>query len=107
MGTSASGADRIVEACRANHVEDPKWCIDGGFVCITFVRPVTDPMKQPVGLQRKVNSWQNSNGSSVFTPQVPPKFDTSAPQVPPKFKASTPQVHSLICVLGEEFLPDQ
>lgn len=100
-----SGADRILEACRANHVEDPKWCIDGGFICITFVRPVTDPMKQPVGLQRKVNSWQNCNGSSVFTPQVPPKFDASAPQVPPKFKAFTPQVHSLICVLGEEFLP--
>ena len=39
-----SGAFRIMEACKAQNAPEPKWSINGGFICVTFVRPVTDPM---------------------------------------------------------------
>lgn len=34
-----SGARRIMDACKAQGVETPTWCSDGGFVTITFKRP--------------------------------------------------------------------
>ena len=46
-----SGASRIMTACKTQNVHDPIWSINGGFVCVTFVRPITDPVKTPVGLQ--------------------------------------------------------
>jgi ATP-dependent DNA helicase RecG len=76
-----SGASRIIDACKAHDVLEPTWSINGGFVCVTFVRTITDPMKTPVGLQLGLN--QNQAESS--TPQVPPKYPPSIPQVPPKF----------------------
>ena len=50
-----SGAFRIMEACKAQNAPEPKWSINGGFICVTFVRPVTDPMKTPVGMQLGLN----------------------------------------------------
>ncbi|MDE6051808.1 MAG: winged helix-turn-helix transcriptional regulator, partial [Paramuribaculum sp.] len=35
-----SGAKRIIEACREQEVEEPTWRWDGGFVYVTFNRPV-------------------------------------------------------------------
>ena len=73
-----SGAYRIIEACKAQNVPEPTWSINGGFICVTFVRPITDPMKTPVGLQLELS-----------TNQVESKQDSSTPQVPPKYPPST------------------
>ena len=35
-----SGIHRIIEGCREQCVEDPTWRWDGGFVYVTFKRPV-------------------------------------------------------------------
>lgn len=34
-----SGAKRIIDACRAQNVEDPTWSDNGGFITVTFKRP--------------------------------------------------------------------
>ena len=44
----AGRTNGILEACKAQNAPEPKWSINGGFICVTFVRPVTDPMKTPV-----------------------------------------------------------
>lgn len=72
-----SGASRIMEACKAQNVPEPTWSINGGFICVTFVRPITDPMKTPVGLQLGLSSEQ-----------VGPKLDPSSYQVRTKFVPS-------------------
>ena len=72
-----SGASRIIEACKAQNVPEPTWSINGGFICVTFVRPITDPMKTPVGLQLGLSSEQ-----------VGPKLDPSSYQVRTKFVPS-------------------
>lgn len=61
-----SGIKRIIDACQENHVVEPKWSINCGFVSVTFIRPLTDPMKELVGLQKELS-----------TPQVPPKYPSS------------------------------
>jgi ATP-dependent DNA helicase RecG len=65
-----SGASRIVDACKAQNVPEPTWTINGGFICVTFVRPITDPMKAPMGLQQELSQ-----------PQVEPKYEPSTNQV--------------------------
>ena len=72
-----SGASRIMEACKAQNVPEPTWSINGGFICVTFVRPITDPMKAPVGLLLGLSSEQ-----------VGPKLDTSSYQVRTKLENS-------------------
>ena len=72
-----SGASRIMEACKAQNVPEPTWSINGGFICVTFVRPITDPMKTPVGLQLGLSSEQ-----------VGPKLDPSSYQVRTKLENS-------------------
>lgn len=37
-----SGAKRIIDACREQNVEEPTWSWDGGFITVTFKRPVND-----------------------------------------------------------------
>jgi len=34
-----SGAKRIIDACRAQNVEEPTWSDHGGFITVTFKRP--------------------------------------------------------------------
>ena len=53
-----SGASRIIDACKAQDVPEPTWSINGGFICVTFVRPITDPLKAPVGLQLESKQTQ-------------------------------------------------
>lgn len=77
-----SGAFRIMEACKAQNAPEPKWSINGGFICVTFVRPVTDPMKTPVGMQLGLN------------------FN----QVRTKYEPSTNQVKDLILAVSEDYL---
>ena len=88
-----SGASRIMEACKAQNVPEPTWSINGGFICVTFVRPITDPMKTPVGLQLELS-----------TNQVESKQDSSTPQAPPKYPLSTPQVLQVIEVMDESYM---
>ena len=99
-----SGVKRIMDACRENHVVEPKWSINCGFVCVTFVRPITDPMKEPVGLQKELSTDQVWNKQDSSRTQVGPKLDSDTPQVPPKYPSSTPQVHALVCAMSREFL---
>lgn len=69
-----SGAERIIEACRKQNVEEPEWKAQGGFVIVTFKRPKQEST----------------------TPQAPPKYPLSTPQVPLKYVPSTNQVRTLI-----------
>lgn len=72
-----SGASRIMEACKVQNVSEPTWSINGGFICVTFVRPITDPMKMSVGLQLGLNSEQ-----------VGLKLDPSRTKVGSKYRSS-------------------
>ena len=53
------------------------WSINGGFICVTFVRPVTDPMKAPVGLQLELRQTQAGSKSNLVTNQVRTKYEPS------------------------------
>ena len=99
-----SGASRIMEACKAQNVPEPTWSINGGFICVTFVRPITDPMKTPVGLQLGLCSEQVGPKLAPSSYQVRTKHPTSSPQVPPKFPTSSPQVLQLIEVMDEDYM---
>lgn len=87
-----SGASRIMEACKVQNVSELTWSINGGFICVTFVRPITDPMKMPVGLQLGLNSEQ-----------VGLKLDPSRTQVGPKLDPSTAQVVELLSVMEDKY----
>ncbi len=43
-----SGAERIVDACKRQNVEEPVWSIQGGFVIVTFKRPAKDSSRAQV-----------------------------------------------------------
>ena len=88
-----SGAFRIMEACKAQNAPEPKWSINGGFICVTFVRPITDPMKTPVGIQLELN-----------LNQVRTKYEPSTNQVRTKYEPSTNQVKDLILAVSEDYL---
>lgn len=55
-----------MDTCREQGVEEPVWRWDGGFVIVTFKRPVIDV------------------SDVLSTPQVRPKQDPSSPQVRPE-----------------------
>ena len=78
-----SGASRIMDACKAQNVPEPTWSINGGFICVTFVRPITDPMKVPVGLQLELSKTQAG-----------PKLDPRIAQVFSNYEPSTNQVRT-------------
>lgn len=56
-----SGAGRIMDACKNQNVEALIWTIQGGFVIVTFKRPIT----------------ANSTQATPSTPQVHPKYPPS------------------------------
>lgn len=76
-----SGARRIMDACKAQDVEAPTWCSDGGFVTITFKRP-------------------DFTSGTIKTDNE----DKYPPQVPPKHPLSTPQVELLIQKMGDSYM---
>lgn len=43
-----SGAERIVDACKRQNVEEPVWSTQGGFVIVTFKRPAKDSSRAQV-----------------------------------------------------------
>ena len=76
-----SGAQRIIETCRSQGLEEPAWTTDGGFVTVTFKRPI-----------------------SHKTAGDTPKHHLSTTQAPPKYHPSTDQVARLIRLMGEQYL---
>ena len=72
-----SGAQRIIETCRSQGLEDPIWTTDGGFVTVTFKRPGHQFISQ--GKQTTKESLGDND--SINTPQAPPKHPLSTPQV--------------------------
>ncbi len=56
-----SGAKRIIDACRAQNVEDPTWSDHGGFITVTFKRPfkgTTDSKNESLGGQDALSTPQ-------------------------------------------------
>lgn len=65
-----SGAKRIIDACRAQNVEEPTWSDNGGFITVTFKRPEQNSSDS--------EQIQNLGGNSApSTPQAPPKVAPS------------------------------
>lgn len=61
-----SGAKRIMDACKEQGVEAPTWRSDGGFVTITFKRPIVTKSDTE---QREASTKYRSS-----TDQVPTKY---------------------------------
>lgn len=84
-----SGAKRIIDACRARNVEEPTWSDHGGFITVTFKRPVKNVSSPDL--------TKNLGGvTALSTHQAPPKHDPSTTQARPKYDPSTTQVAQLI-----------
>lgn len=65
-----SGAKRIMDACKDQGIEAPTWCLDGGFVTITFKRPIVTKSDTEQG-------------------EIPTKHRPSTDQVPTKHRPNT------------------
>ena len=99
-----SGASRIMDACKAQNVPEPTWSINGGFICVTFVRPITDPMKVPVGLQLELSKTLARPKLDTRTAQVFSNNEPSTNQVRTKYEPSTNQVKDLILSIPDDYL---
>ncbi len=80
-----SGAKRIIDACRAQNVEEPTWSDNGGFITVTFKRPYKGASDSKEG---------SIGGHDAL----------STPQVPPKYPLSTPQVEMFLEKMGDSYL---
>ena len=85
-----TGASRILDACKAHNVPEPVWSVNGGYVCITFMRPTTE-------------AGNNISGDTSII-QVRPKYDPSMAQVRPKYEPSSYQVQELIRAASSEYM---
>lgn len=47
MENWGSGAKRIIDAYRAQNVEEPTWSDNGGFITVTFKRPTKQSVSTP------------------------------------------------------------
>lgn len=76
-----------MDVCKAQDVEAPSWCSDGGFVTITFKRP-------------------NFASSTIKTDQEDKKAtkEDKYPLSPPKHPLSTPQVELLIQKMSDAYM---
>ena len=59
-----SGARRIMDACKAQNVEDPRWCDNGGFITITFKRPADSVANSVNASESKSESTQEITEST-------------------------------------------
>ena len=92
-----SGAKRIIDACSAQNVEEPTWSDHGGFITVTFKRPVKNVSSPDL--------TKNLGGvTALSTPQAPPKHDPSTTQVRPKYDPSTTHVAQLIKLMNEDYM---
>ena len=107
-----SGAKRIIEACQEQGVEEPTWRWDGGFVYVTFKRPVKahETAKENLG-DNVALSTQKSKGESAQESkgEVPSKGESkgeSSPEVPSKGKNNRSKVIALLSKNGKLTLPE-
>ena len=80
-----------MDACKAQGVETPTWCSDGGFVTITFKR--SDFTSGTIQTDKEDKQTTKEN-----------KYPLSTPQVPPMYSLSTPQVELLIQKMGDSYM---
>lgn len=80
-----SGAKRIIDACRAQNVEEPTWSDNGGFITVTIKRPTKNRMNPET---------QNFGDDSAI----------SSPRVDHKPDPSTTQVAQLINFMGKDYM---
>jgi predicted HTH transcriptional regulator len=71
-----SGAKRIIDACRAQNVEDPTWSDNGAFITVTFKRPSKSSLEDHVPL----NASQNDNHVPLNVPQNDNHVPLNVPQ---------------------------
>lgn len=86
-----SGARRIMDACKAQGVEAPTWCDNGGFITVTFKRP--DFTSGTIKADKEDKQTNKED-----------KYPLSTPQVPPKYPLSTPQVELLIQKMSDSYM---
>lgn len=86
-----SGARRIMDACKAQGVEAPTWCDNGGFITVTFKRP--DFTSGTIKADKEDKQTNKED-----------KYPLSTPQVPPKHPLSTPQVELLIQKMSDSYM---
>jgi ATP-dependent DNA helicase RecG len=80
-----SGAKRIMDACKEQGVEAPTWRSDGGFVTITFKRPIVTK-------------------SDTEQREATTKHRSSTDQAPTKYRPSTDQVQKMILSMGDGYM---
>lgn len=80
-----SGAKRIMDACKEQGVEAPTWRSDGGFVTITFKRPIVTK-------------------SDTEQREATTKHRPSTDQAPTKYRPSTDQVQKMILSMGDDYM---
>lgn len=80
-----SGAKRIMDACKEQGVEAPTWRSDGGFVTITFKRPIVTK-------------------SDTEQREATTKHRPSTDQAPTKYRPSTDQVQKMILSMGDGYM---
>ena len=80
-----SGAKRIMDACKDQGIEAPTWRSDGGFVTITFKRPIVTKSDTE---QREAST----------------KYRSSTDQVLTKYRPSTDQVQKIILSMGDDYM---
>lgn len=59
-----SGIGRIIEKCKECNLQEPEWSVKGGFVTVTFKRPINDtnePINEPINEPNKsINKRQKT-----------------------------------------------
>ena len=96
-----TGAKRILDACKAYNVPEPIWSVDGGFVCVTFKRPLADTGKN---LSSEVKDPSTTSTGPQLGPQLGPELDSSRTPVGPKYEPSTSQVQKLVQSMSDGYM---
>ena len=52
-----SGIGRIIEKCKECNLQEPEWSVKGGFVTVTFKRPINEPINEP---NKSINKRQKT-----------------------------------------------
>ena len=86
-----SGARRIMDAYKAQNVEEPTWHDNGSFITVTFKRP--DFTSGTIKADKEDKQTNKED-----------KYPLSTPQVPPKYPLSTPQVELLIQRMSDSYM---
>lgn len=99
-----SGAKRIIDACRAQNVDEPTWSDNGGFITVTFKRPVNKDSNIGDAARKQQAEPLNHRSSMTQVHNLGGNSALSTPQVPPKHPLSTPQVELLSEKMGDSYM---